>query len=83
MATRSEVLRAPNWLRVEITHDPRSFEYRLDIGVKCHDGWAHIVSMSVDPSAFNEEVFNKKLEALQQAHGFITRKLAIETLENT
>ena len=83
MAMRSEAIRTPNWLRVEITHDPRSFEYRLDIGIRCHDGWAHLVSMALDPSAFNESVFNKKTEAYQMAHNFITRKLAIETLENT
>jgi hypothetical protein len=83
MAMRSEAIRTPDWLRVEITHDPRSFEYRLDIGVKCHDGWAHIVSLMADPSAFGSEVFNKKLEVFQKHHEFVTRKLAVETLEKT
>lgn len=83
MAMRSESLKTPNWLRVDITHDPRSFDLRLDIGIRCHDGWAHLVSLALDPSGFGETVFNKKLEAYQRAHEFITIKLASETLEKT
>ena len=84
MAMRSEVLRAPSWLRVEITHDPRTFEYRLDIGIRCRDGWAHLVSMEVPISlATGDTLEHKKAKAYELAHEFITRKLAIETLENT
>ena len=84
MAMRSEAIRTPNWLRVEITHDPRSFEYRLDIGVRCKEGWAHLVSMEVPISFANGDTLEyKKAKAYALAHDFITRKLAIETLENT
>lgn len=84
MAMRSEAIRTPDWLRVEISHDPRSFEYRLDIGVRCKEGWAHLVSMEVPISFANGDTLEyKKAKAYALAHDFITRKLAIETLENT
>ena len=84
MAMRSEAIRTPNWLRVEITHDPRTFEYRLDIGVRCRNGWAHLTSMDV-PISFSDGDFLdiSKAKAYELAHTFITRKLAIETLEKT
>lgn len=84
MAMRSEELRTPSWLRVDISHDPRTFEYRLDIGVRCRDGWAHIASMEC-PIGFGtpDMVEMRKAKAYELAHNFITRKLAIETLENT
>lgn len=84
MAMRSEAIRTPNWLRVELTHDVRTFEHRLDIGVRCEDGWAHLVSMACPISFANGDTLEyKKAKAYELAHNFITRKLAIETLENT
>jgi hypothetical protein len=84
MAMRSEELRTPSWLRVDISHDPRTFEYRLDIGVMCKDGWAHLVSMEIPISFGNGDTLEmRKAKAYELAHNFITRKLAIETLEST
>lgn len=82
MAMRSEVMRTPDWLRVEVTHDPRNFDYRLDIAVRCDDGWAHLVSLEVDPQ-FGSEMRSKKLGVYQRHHEFATRRLASETLERT
>lgn len=84
MAMRNETIRTPDWLRVEITHDPRNFDAVLNIGVKCKDGWAHLVSLSVDDaSAYLHVAEFTKLRAYQKHHEFVTRKLATETLENT
>ena len=83
MAMRSEVLRTPDWLRVEIRHDPRDFTHRLDVGVRCKDGWAHLVSLEVDQANYVDVGFDKKLRVLQRHHEFVTKKLATETLENT
>ncbi len=84
MAMLNEALRTPDWLRVEITYDVRTLEYRLDIGVKCKDGWAHLVSMEVPVgSSTSGGADLSKARAYDLAHEFITRKLAIETLENT
>lgn len=84
MAMRSESLLSPSWLRVEIKHDVRTLEYRLDIGVRCRDGWAHLVSMEC-PIGYGtpDMVEMRKAKAYELAHNFITKQLAIETLENT
>ena len=84
MAMLSDTLRTPKWLRVELSHDPRTLEYRLDIGIQCRDGWAQLVSMEtpLDYRHTDSRVMRKKV-ASELAHNFITRKLAIEILENT
>ena len=84
MAMLSDTLRTPKWLRVELSHDPRTLEYRLDIGVRCRDGWAHLASMEAPIDFANGDTLAlKKVKAYEIAHNFVTRKLAIETLENT
>jgi hypothetical protein len=83
MAMRNEVLQTPNWLRVEIRHDPRNFEHRLDIGIKCHDGWAHVVCVGLDLALSVDAGFDKKVELLQRIHEHVTKQLAIATLEHT
>ena len=83
MATRSETIRTPDWLRVEFTHDPRTFEYRLDVGVRAKDGWAHLVSLDVAQARHIDAGFDTKLALYQKHHEFATRKLATETLEKT
>jgi hypothetical protein len=84
MAWRNEQIRTPDWLRVEIGHDPREFTQRLDIGIKCNDGWAHIVSLDIDDaSAYLRTGHFNRLKLYQQLHEFVTRKLAVETLEKT
>jgi hypothetical protein len=83
MAMRNEIMRTPDWLRVEIRHDPRSFEYRLDVGIKCNDGWAHAVCVGLDSALSMDHGFNKKVEVLQRIHEHVTKQLAVATLENT
>lgn len=85
MALRnSDVLRTPPWLRVEATFDDRAMDYKVDVGIKCRDGWAHLVSMDTPIGFGNGDTLDiSKAQAYERAHNFITRKLAIETLENT
>lgn len=84
MAMLSDTLRTPKWLRIELSHDPRTLEYRLDIGIQCRDGWAHLVSMETPLDyRHTDTLVMRKKDAYELAHNFITRKLAIETLENT
>lgn len=84
MAMLNEVIRTPEWLRVEITPDPRSFSVMLNIGVKCMDGWAHLVSLEVDDAmGYLQRGEYTKLRTYQLHHEFATKKLASETLENT
>lgn len=84
MAMLNEVIRTPEWLRVEITPDPLSFSVMLNIGVKCVDGWAHLVSLDVhDATGYLQRAEYTKLRTYQLQHEFITKKLASETLEKT
>ena len=85
MAMRNEAIRTPDWLRVEISHDPRHFDAVLNIGVRCKDGWAHLVSLNIDAAAtlYEHGAEFTKLRAYQRHHEFVTRKLATETLEKT
>ena len=82
MAMLNRPIHTPPWLRVEISGDPL-FAQRLDIGIRCADGWAHLISLPVDPVNFDDVVFNKRITAYRLAHEFVTEKLAIETLETT
>lgn len=84
MARRNEALMTPSWLRVEIAFDDRAMDYKINIGIRCMDGWAHLVSMDTPLGFRNGDTLDlSKAKALDVAHNFITRQLAIETLENT
>jgi len=81
MAMRSEVIRTPEWLRVEIGHDPNTLEYVMNIGVKCYDGWAHLVSLDVADAYYEGNKSFSKLSVCREHHEFVTKKLAILALE--
>lgn len=84
MATLSESLMTPSWLRVELSTDYQSMDQRLNVGFRCRDGWAHIVSLPASLSFSNRDMTEStKREVYERLHQFITKQLAIETLENT
>jgi hypothetical protein len=82
MAMLNRPIHTPPWLRVEIAEDPVLGQH-LNIGVRCADGWAHLVSMPINVVNFDDVVHREKVIAYRHAHEFITNQLAIETLEKT
>lgn len=84
MALQSNALRTPSWMRAELAVDARTLDERLNVGVRCKDGWAHIVTLSLPRSFANGDILDvSRAEVYTVMHQFITKQLAIETLENT
>jgi hypothetical protein len=85
MATPSSIYqRSPNWIRAEINDDYRDACIYADIGVRCRDGWVHVMHSRIDHYQQNDIDMRKtRRELLQELHEHITLELARLTLEET
>ena len=83
MATLNSSYR-PSWLRAEINDDYRDSHAYADVGVRCRDGWVHVMHSRVDTYQRNDIDMRKtRRELLQELHEHITLELAKLTLEET
>lgn len=83
MATLNSSYR-PSWLRAELNDDYRDSHVYADVGVRCRDGWVHVMHSKCDFHQKNDIDMRKtRRELLEELHEHITLELAKLTLEET
>lgn len=76
----------PIWIRAELNPDYRDAHLYADIGVRCRDGWVHVMHSKIDLYQHNDidiDIRKTRRELLQELHEHITIELAKLTLEET
>jgi hypothetical protein len=80
----SNAPRKPIWIRAELNDDYRDASVYADIGVRCRDGWVHVMHSRLSHYQNNDIDMRKtRRELLQELHEHITLELAKLTLEET
>jgi len=72
-----------DWLRVETSHDVVSAATVLNVGIRCRDGWAHVLQINLSTEVARDEVWDDKARIIRRAHEHIAKQLAIAALEST
>jgi hypothetical protein len=76
--------RKPNWIRAELNDDYRDGCVYADIGIRCRDGWVHVMHSKLTYYQHNDIDMRKtRRELLEELHQHITLELATLTLEET
>ncbi len=73
----------PDWLRVETIPDIASAATVLNVGIRCRDGWAHVLQVQLATEVVRDEVWDGKARIIRRAHEHIAKQLAIAALEST
>ena len=73
----------PDWLRVETVPDVTSAATVLNVGIRCRDGWAHVLHIQLQTDVVRDEVWDNKARIIRRAHEHTTKQLAIAALEST
>ena len=73
----------PDWLRVETIFDIASAATVLNVGIRCRDGWAHVLQVQLPTEVVRDEVWDNKARIIRRAHEHTAKQLAIAALEST
>jgi putative ubiquitin-RnfH superfamily antitoxin RatB of RatAB toxin-antitoxin module len=81
MATQSKTVKVPDWVEIALVQRPDVNGMELNIGIRCHDAFAHICKLEIDAATFGFGLFDTKLEVLERLRDHITVEIAKATLE--
>jgi hypothetical protein len=81
MATQSKTAAVPDWVEIALVQRPDYNGMEFNVGIRCHDGFAHVCKLEVDAATFGFGLFDTKLEVLERLRDHITVEIAKATLE--